>query len=419
MRGYEKRFEPPGRARYEAAMKASLSLLLPSAALLLSISACKDDNKAKPESTPPPPAMSVAMEAKAGACASGGGDLTDAISAPYFPKTTGGYCIDPQGEVKTYGEKGKLSMEDVCTNAFDGECEVYKRFGLKRVVALRYVDGTGKGGSVEVNLSQFADPGAYGMFTFRVAAGDPAEPATPKPFAAGAAGAIGTGRAYVWRGQYVVELQYTNENESPEALAKSSQTILTAIGKEIGQRLPGPLALPAAAQILPTDKLVPNGIAYPIKDVLGWNGVGPAALGFYKDGDRRWRVLSIVKDDADAAKDAFKTIKSKPGTLPISGLGDEAAHVVLPSSGDDKSATAPKVEMLVARKGNQIWGVGDEEYALRAAEGAARDKARLTKDEAIAKLKPLLATPAPAASSAAPKGSASAAPSPSASAPKK
>jgi len=397
-------------------MKASLSLLLPSTALLLSlVSACKDDNKAKPEPTTPPPAMS-AMVAKAGACASGGGELTDPISAPYFPKTAGGYCIDPQGEVKTYGEKGKLSMDEVCTNAFDGECEVYKRFGLKRVVALRYVDGTGKGGSVEVNLSQFADPGAYGMFTFRVAAGDPAEPSTPKPLAAGAAGAIGTGRAYVWRGQYVVELQYTNENESPEALAKSSETILTAIGKEIGQRLPGPLALPPAAQILPSDKLVPNGITFPIKDVLGWTGIGPAALGFYKDGDRRWRVLSIVKDDADAAKDAFKTIKSKPGTLPIAGIGDEAAHVVLPSSAEDKTATAPKVEMLVARKGNQIWGVADEEYALRAAEGAARAKARLTKDEAEAKLKPLLALPAPAtvagSASAAPKAapSASAAP---------
>ena len=417
MRSYEKRFEPPGRARYEAAMKVSLSLLLPSAALLLSVSACKDDNKAKPEPTSPP-AVSAAIETKAGACASGGGELTDAISAPYFPKAVGGYCVDPQGEVKTYGEKGKLSMDEVCTNAFDGECEVYKRFGLKRVVALRYVDGTGKGGSVEVNLSQFAGPGAYGMFTFRVAAADPAEPSTPKPFAAGAAGAIGTGRAYVWRSQYVVELQYTNENESPEALAKSSETILTAIGKEVGRRLPGPLALPPAAQILPTDKLVPNGIAYPIKDVLGWSGVGPAALGFYKDGDRRWRVLSIVKDDADAAKDAFKTIKSKPGTLPVTGIGDEAAQVVLPSS-DDKSATAPKVEMLVARKGNQIWGVGDEEYALRAVDGAAREKARLTKDEARALLKPLVALPAPAVGPTGAKGWASAAPVSSASAPKK
>ena len=346
-----------------------------------------------------------ASSAKAGACASGGGELTDAISAAYLPKSVGGYCVDPQGEVKTYGEKGKLSMDEVCTTAFDGECEVYKRFGLKRVVSLHYVDGSGKGGTVEVNVSQFADvAGAYGMYTLRVVAGDPAEPSTPKPFAAGAAGAIGTGRAYVWRGQHLVELQYVNEQEAPAELAKSSDTILRAVGKEIGAKLPGPLTAPPAAQALPEANRLPNGIVFQPKDILGWNGVGPGALGFYKDGDRRWRTLAIFKDDADQAKDAFKTIKSKPGTLPVAALGDEAAHVVVGGQGG-----SPKVELLVARKGNAIWGIGDEEYALRGGGAGAAEKeqkARLTKDEAIAKLKPLLAGGSPA-------GATSGAPSPS------
>lgn len=384
--------------------------------LIFACSSCKDD---KPKSDTPPPPPPAVSSAKAGVCASGGGELSDAISAPMLPKTAGGYCVDPQGEIKTYGEKGKLSMDEVCTTAFDGECEVYKRFGLKRVVSLHYVDGSGKGGTVEVNLSQFADvPGAYGMYTLRVVAGDPAEPSTPKPLAAGTSGAIGTGRAYVWRGQYLAELQYVNENESPEQLAKSSEAILTAVGKEIGQRLPGPTTLPPAAQLLPTDHRVPNGIVFYPKDVLGWNGTGPGAVGFYKEGDRRWRVLAIVKDDAEQAKDAFKTIKSKPGTLPVANVGDEAAHVVVPSGGEDKGS-APKVEMLVARKGNVVWGVGDEEYALRAATGAEREKVRVTKDEAIAKMKPLLSISVPAGSSAGtqPSGGASAAPS--ASAPKK
>ena len=368
---------------------ASLLLLL----LSTGATSCKDDKPREGTPPPPPPAVSVAQ---AGACASGGGELSDAISAPFFAKTAGGYCVDPQGEVKTYGEKGKLSMDEVCTTAFDGECEVYKRFGLKRVVSLHYVDGSGKGGTVEVNLSQFADvPGAYGMYTLRVVAGDPAEPSTPKPLAAAAAGAIGTGRAYVWRGQHLAELQYVNENESPEQLAKSSEAILTTIGKEIGERLPGPKSLPPAAQMLPTEHRVENGIVFHPTDVLGWKAAGPGAVGFYKDGDRRWRVLAIVKDDADQAKDAFKTMKSKPGSLPVANTGDEAAHVVVPSTGEDK-ANAPKVEMLVARKGNVIWGVGDEEFVLRQATGPDRDKARVTKDDAVAKMKTLLAIPVPA-----------------------
>lgn len=336
-----------------------------------------------PPLSPPPPVQS----ANAGACAGGGGELSDPVSAPFLPKTVTSYCVDPQGEVKSYGEKAKLSMDDVCTTAFDGECEVYKRYGLKRVVAVRYVDGAGHGGTVEVNLSQFADTaGAYGMFTMRVVAGDPAEPSTPKPFAAGAAGAIGTGRAYVWRGQYLAELQYNNEQESPDQLAKSSDAILRAVGKEVGGKLPGPTTLPPAAQALPEAHRLPNGIVFQPKEVLGFAGVGPGALGFYKEGDRRWRTLSIFKEDAEQAKDAFKTIKSKPGTLPIAGIGDEAAHVVMTPAGG-----GPKVEMLVARKGSAVWGIADEEYALR---GAEKDGARLTKDEATAKLKPLVAAAA-------------------------
>ena len=406
----------------------SVSRSLIASLLFLSAGACASCKDDKPRSDTPPPPPPTASAATAGACASGGGELTDPVSAPFFAKSAGGYCVDPQGEIKTYGEKGKLSMDEVCTTAFDGECEVYKRFGLKRVVSLHYVDGSGKGGSVEVNLSQFGDvPGAYGMYTLRVVAGDPADPSTPKPLAAGAAGAIGTGRAYVWRGQHLAELQYVNENESPEQLAKSSEAILTTIGKEIGQRLPGATTPPPAAQLLPTEHRVPNGIVFHPKDVLGWSATGPGAVGFYKDGDRRWRVLAIVKDDADQAKDAFKTIKAKPGTLPIANTGDEAAHVIVPSAGGEDKGSAPKVEMLVARKGNVVWGVGDEEYVLRGATGPDREKARLTKDEAVAKMKTLLAIVAPAsgaggAGSAAPVASgpkSGSSATPAASAPKK
>jgi hypothetical protein len=362
-------------------------------------SAC-DNDKAKPDNPPPPPPPSSGAGTQPGACTSGGGELTDPVSASFFPKSAGGYCIDPQGEIRTYGDKGKLSMDQVCTTAFDGECEVYKGFGLKRVVALHYVDGSGKGGSVEVNLSQFGDDaGAYGMFTMRVVAGDPADPSTPKVLAAGGAGAIGTGRAYVWRGSQLAELQYNNETESPEQMAKSSEAILGTLGKAIGEKLPGPATLPPAAQALPTDNRIPNGILFKPKDAFGWKAIGPVAIGFYKDGDKRWRDVAIVKDDADQAKDVMKTIKSKAGALPIANVGDDAVHVVTPES----EKGGPKIEMLVARKGARIVGVSDEEYALRSSAG---EKARLSKDDALAKIKPLLTPP-----SSAPASSSSAAPS--------
>src|ERR1700674_3742332 len=108
----------------------------------------------------------------------------------------GGYCIDSQSEPKTYGDKGKLTMDEVCTTAFDGECEVYKRFGLDRVVVLRYVDGSGAPNSVEVNVSRFTTvDGAYAMFSKRVVAdGDPSR-ASVHPLDAGGAGAMSSSNA--------------------------------------------------------------------------------------------------------------------------------------------------------------------------------------------------------------------------------
>jgi len=363
----------------------SLALLLPGALALLGCDKSEKGEKAKGGDIPPP-ALSAAAPSTAGACASGGGTVADTVSAAFFPRAAGGYCVDPQGEVKTYGEKGKFSMDEVCTTAFDGECEVYKRFGLKRVVSLHYVDGSGKGGSVEVNLSQFGDvAGAYGMFTMRVVAGDPADPSSPRPLIAGGAGAIGTGRAYVWRGPHLVELQYNNETESPEQLTKSSEAILTALGKEIGTKLPGGAEAPKSAMALPKAGLLPNGILFSPKDALGVSNLGAGAQGFYKEGEKRYRVLSISKEDAEQAKDAMKTLRARPGALPVKEVGDEAVEFVLASG-----PTAPKLSFVAARKGAQVFAVGDEEFAVTNAGGAEKEKAaRVSKEEAIAHLKAL------------------------------
>jgi hypothetical protein len=239
----------------------------------------KDEAKDHPAPPPPPPPGSSADRE---ACADGGGQNPDSISSPLIPRTSGGFCLDPQGEPKTYGDKGKFSMDDVCTTAFDGECEVYKRFDLDRVVVLRYVDGSGAPNSVEVNLSRFktAD-GAYAMFTKRVVAdGDPAR-ATVKPLDAGAAGAMSSSNAYVWRGPYLVELTFVTEDAkmTPAAMAQANERSTGSIAREIGSRLPGAAELPAAAMALPTAGRIPLGISYLPKDALGLRAIGPVAVG--------------------------------------------------------------------------------------------------------------------------------------------
>lgn len=353
--------------------RAALTLAI---AISLSSISCKDDKPTDKGAPPPPPVAA----ANAGACASGGGHVGDPVSTEFFPRSVLAYCIDPQGETKTYGEKGKFTMDEVCTTAFDGECEVYKRLGLKRVVALRYVDGGGGGGSVEVNLSTFADVGGgYGMFTKRVIAdADPADSRAPRPITAGGAGAIGSGRGYVWKGPYLAELTYINEQEAPDALIKSSEAILTALAKSMGEKLPGSNDKPASAKALPDTSLIANGVQFYPKDPLGFTGAGAGAVGFYKDGAKRFRMLSIVPTDADQAKDAMKAIRSRAGALPVALVGDEAVQVIVQDTPD-----RPKSEYVIARKGANVLGIGDEDLV---------PAFRLSKEEKVSRLRASLAT---------------------------
>ena len=369
-------------------------VLLPT--LLAPLGCDKDKSSETPGAAPPPPPASAT--AKAGACATGGGQDTDAVSAPFFPRMVKAgsidYCIDPQGDTRAFGEHAKLTLEDVCTSAVDGECEVYKSYGLKRFVSLRYVDGSGAGGGVEIYLSQYNDAaGAYGMFTRRVVAGgDPADESAPRFLDAGGSGAIGTGRAYVWRGDELAELQYINENESPAQLAKSSEAVLTPLAKQMGAKLPGALDKPPSVAALPVAHLVgPNAYTFFPKDALGVTGAGGGGVGFYKDGDRRYRLLAIQKNDVEQAKDVMKTWKARPGTVVVPPApGDESLHVVMQASPD-----SAKVEWLITRKGALVAGVGDEETLLHSTDPPdVQAKVRLTKDEATGKLKDWFASSA-------------------------
>ncbi|MEO8874431.1 MAG: DUF6599 family protein [Polyangiaceae bacterium] len=369
------------------------SIFVLSMLAILSATGCTKPDAA---STPPPPPPPVSSGAGAAVCASGGGTDTDAVSAPFFPRTIGAYCIDPQGDIKTYGEQGKLTMDDVCTTAFDGECEVYKTFGLKRVVALRYVNATG--GSVEINLSRFAnDDGAFGMYTKRVVAdGDPTDSHAPRTIEASGAGAMGSGRGYAWRGSYLVELTYLNETETPAAMIKSSEMILPVVAKAISEKLPGATDKPVSARALTTTNLIPNGIAYFPNDPVSLGKIGAGAVGYYKDGAKRYRLLAVQEADVDAAKDAMKIIKSRAGAIPIAALGDEAVLVALPDPPDAPT----KNEFVIARKGALIAGAGGE--PLTTADAATR----ATKDEKIAHLRAWLnSSVTPAAASAAPASS--------------
>ncbi len=339
---------------------------------------CKDDPV--PQGTPPPPPSATSGVA---ACSGGGGQIADAISAPFFPRTAAGFCLDPHGDEKTYGEKGKLQIGEICTTALDGGCEEYKRFGVTRTVILHYVANAGPA-SVEVFLSRFANDGAYTIYTTRLTGEtDPLDEhaARKLPNVAslpGASGAMGTGKAYAQRGSYFLELTYANDQETPEQLKKSSDAILTILAREIAAKLPAVPDVPASAKALPEADLITNGVMYFDKDVLGIATAGAGAIGYYK-GAKRYRVVSAVRESVDLAKDLIHLLRSQPGALPIANLGDDAVEIVL-----QPSPERAKIDWIVARKGANVMGVGDEEFVAQDA------TLRLTKDEKLGRLRTVL-----------------------------
>lgn len=344
----------------------------------LSIGCSKKEDKAEQGSAPPPVASS-----KPGACASGGGTVTDSVSSAYFPKLAGGYCIDPNGDARTYGEAAKGTLETVCTELLDGECEVYKNYGLKRVVTLRYIDGAGSPGTVNVVVSRFASAeGAFAFFSKRVIAdGDPVD-GTPKELAAGAEGALGTGIAYVWRGELVSELSYANELETPDQIKTSSAKVLPELARQIGDHLPGDANPLPAVRLLPPERLVPMGIGYAHRDALGVTGLGAGAIGYYQDGAARYRIVGLSRADEDSAKDVIGTLKKLPGAKPQKDLGFDAVLFTT-----REAEGAPAAEWLAGRNGSNVIIVGDEPLKLKA---GADPSARLAGDKRLSLLKAAL-----------------------------
>jgi hypothetical protein len=330
------------------------------APIVLCLLSCKHDNKRAADHGAAPPPVATA---EARVCAGGGGEVKDKLSSSFFARQVGGYCLDPNGETRSYGEDAERAIDRLCTEVVDGECVVYQSYGMQRFVTLRYVDGSGSPGSVTVYLSRFTtSANAYGFFTKRVVAdSDPLE-AAPAVLDAGGAGAIGTGVAYVWRGRYVGELSYTNEDESPEQLKTSSQRVLPGIARSLGDRLTGDKQPPEAVQALPEQDRLRLGISFEPHDVLGIKDTGPGAVGYYQHEASRWRVLSIVRPDEASAQDIMRTLEHQPAAKRVD---KQLKALRFPLRRDDSSA--PQY-WVVARRGVRIVGVGDEPYAVGAAQ---------------------------------------------------
>ncbi len=338
--------------------------------------ACKPDRDER--RAPPPP------EPKAASC-DAPARVNDASNVALVPKSVGGFCLDPAGSDQGYGAGAKHPLDGIF-ELYDGEGEIYKRHGIERAVQVRYVDSGAGGATIDVYLSRYERAEqAYAMYTKRsVGDDDPARDGAPVPVEAGGAAVLGMGNAYVWRGVHLAELTYNDAHASAEQIDVRGRELLPKLAQAIGNALAGALELPPSARALPTEARVPGGVRYAASDVLDVKGAGAGALGYYRDGQARWRALAKVEADEASAKAAFDTLVGGMGERE-KGLGERAARLVLGS---------PKAEWLIVQQGKRVLGIGDESRVLR--EGMSQaEHARvcLDADAKRKKLATLLATP--------------------------
>jgi hypothetical protein len=359
--------------RHHSRRAASVATLL-----IATLSGCKDEPP--PTREPPPPAAAPAT-------CSGARKVADESNVALFPTTAGDYCLDPNGSDKGYGEGAKLPLEAIC-DLFDGECEIYKGFDVRRVVEARYVDGKGSGRTLDVKLSKYASAeNAYAMFTKRtVGEGDPAHDDAPRPIEGGGAAALGWGNAYLWRATHLAEITFNDVSTASDKEIKArADQLLPALVKDFGEKLGGEPTLPPSAAHLPTEKRLPLGIRLVTDKLLGVDGSGSGAFGYYRDGALRWRVLSSVKGDKDQARDTLKSFAALAGAATEKGIGDAAVRLMVKDG-------AAQVEWLVAAIGARVVGVGDEPRVLRAGMSPAEHREKtLTQDQKRELLRSLLA----------------------------
>jgi hypothetical protein len=340
----------------------------------------------EPHRGPPPPSSSIAKPA---VCADGGGKVDDKTTAAFFPRVVAGFCVDPNGGDKACGEGTSVPIDHIC-DLFDGECEIYKGYGVRHVVQVRYIDSAGTSAAVEVYLSKFGSTeGAFAMFTRRVVGdADPADESTPRALDAGGMAALGLGNAYVWRGPYLAELTYNNDAASEAVIKSTGEKLLPPIARELGTRLPGDTTPPASAAALPRENRLPLGVRLVTKDLLDIDGVGEGAFGYYRAGPKRYRLASLARADVDQAKDVLATFARQPGATKEKGIAEGAVRLV------QKDGGGPAVEWIFARWGKRVLGIADEPRVIRPTM-TPEDQAKvsLPRDEKVSLLKKTLAVP--------------------------
>lgn len=317
----------------------------------------------------PPPARSAVLDS-----------VAVRALAP-LPAQLDSFSLDAYAEVRAYGDDAPEPLAGACERVLGPGCDDVP--GLERVTAARYVDAAGGRPSLNVIALRFASAdAAYASFsTGLIGDRDPAE-LTARPFDAPGVAVLDADRAAAWLGRYTLAADYDDDSQPSEARHAAARARLPDSVRRLLAALPAEPELPLAVQRLPSADRVPLGVRLELGDALGVRGMGAGAIGYYRDGDKRWRVLAIVRPDAEAAHDVLSTLARSPAAHRINNAPLEVFAFV-----ERRLPAEPWVGWVVGQRQEVIYGVGDEATALPEFMPAEREAAvKLGLADKLAKL---------------------------------
>jgi|GEM_PF-1275119 len=236
-----------------------------------------------------------------------------------LPRRAAGHCVDPRIDVRSYGLGAKAPLDSVCTELFNGECELYKTYGLQAVRTFEYVPTVGTDHAVSVVVSEFrSGQGAFGFYTRRILAGGPPEGLTVQPIEVSGQGALGPGIAYLRRGRHVVELTYVSLTDTPAEVERKSRQLLPPLARDISLSLGGDEELPTVARRAALPGVLELGIELPPDGLFGLTGTGPYAVAYFGE-PQPHRAISIESADEASAKDTLRLLLTSGASRKIKG----------------------------------------------------------------------------------------------------
>ncbi len=284
-----------------------------------------------------------------------------AAQADGFDLGVGGiddWCLDGTSGVKVASSEHPEDLERRCREVYISDCQHVLALGLRKLTIGRFVRDQLRPAIVDAVVSRFSSPeGAWAFVTERYLSDlslDDAEDARRYATLDGPhLGLLGERQLVAIHGFDVLSLRLSDRFRAVSEQRRAAAHELPAILAAWLSGRPDDQPLPRSLSLLPERDRRTLGRRFAYADALGVLGAGHGATGYYRAGEKNYRIFVASYPDEAAAKDAALLLRRRPGVHNLEDVSFDAFEFTQP--GD---AESPSTLWLMGVYGGRVAGVG-------------------------------------------------------------